>query len=151
MHSRHANTGRNIKRRPAQPWIGEIIVVKEYDQMDSLREILDLPARVNGPATEDDNSSSVEHVDVDHPVVDIIEQTSSTTAECGVKRKRAEEIVDETPSEPEVRRRRVMSPSSLCETPKNSESSIRAINFGKENIPPFEVLRSLKSADRVDG
>ena len=116
MHSRHANTRRNVKRGPTEPWIGEIIVVKEYDQMDSLREILDLPARVNGSATEDDNSSSVEDVSVDNTVVDADKETWTTT-ECAGKRKQEEEIVEETPSEPEVKHRRVMSLSSLCETP----------------------------------
>lgn len=136
MHSRHPNTRRNIKRGQSEPWIGEIIVVKEYDQMDSLREILDLPARINGPPPEDDNSTSVEHVNVNNAVEDIVEQTP-TTAERGAKRKREEEIVDESPSEPEAKCQKVMSLSSLCET---SEVLIRPLNLGKENIPPFEVL-----------
>jgi len=139
-----------MKRGPAEPWIGEIIVVKEYDQMDSLREILDLPARVNGPTAEDDNSSSVENVSVDNTVEHVVEQTS-TTAECGIKRKLEEEMVDESPSEPEIKRQRVMSPSSLCESPKKTELSTRVINPEKENVPPFDVLCFLKSADRVDG
>src|SRR5437016_3952314 len=120
MHSRQANTRRNIKHGPTEPWIGEIIVVKDYDQMDSLREILDLPARINGSVTEEDNRKSVECVDADKTIVDVAEQMS-TTAENGVKRNLEEESVDESLSEQEVKRRRVMSPSSLCETPNKGE------------------------------
>src|ERR1700737_149565 len=45
LGARHANTGRNKRPKPSGPWIGEMIVVKEYDQMDSLREILNCNAR----------------------------------------------------------------------------------------------------------
>ena len=140
MHSRHANTRRNVKRGPTEPWMGEIIVVKEYDQMDSLREILDLPARSNGSAAEEDNTNSVEAVNVDDTMEDVVEQTS-TTVKSAPKRNQVEEIVEERPSEPGVKRRRAMSLSSLCETPSKGDSSIRPINREKENIPPFEVSR----------
>ena len=54
LQARHANTRRKIKPRPVGPWMGEMIVVKLYDQMDSLRQILERPARIhvaqNGPA-----------------------------------------------------------------------------------------------------
>src|SRR5271169_5644123 len=57
MHSRHANTRRNIKHTSPEPWIGEMIIVKEYDQMDSLRELLTKGARKyldkGGPAELD--------------------------------------------------------------------------------------------------
>jgi len=135
MHSRHANTRRNIKRGPAEPWIGEIIVVKDYDQMDSLREILDLPARINGPVMD----KPVESVDADKVIVDVGDQTP-TAAENGVKRKLEEEIVDEAASEQDVKRRRVMSPNSLCERPNKDELLTRPIRLGKRNMQLCQVL-----------
>jgi hypothetical protein len=65
MSSRHANTGRKgregVEKRGLVrkgdrgkgkggfrvPWIGEMIVVKVYDQMDSLRDVLEQPARIH--------------------------------------------------------------------------------------------------------
>lgn len=140
MHSRHANTRRNVKRGPTEPWMGEIIVVKEYDQMDSLREILDLPARINGSAAEENNTNSVKAVNVDDTMEDVVER-ASTTVESVAKRNQEKEIVDKRPSESDVKRRRAMSLSSLCETPNKGDSSIRSVNREKENIPPFEVSR----------
>lgn len=67
MSSRHANTGRNgreraksmardgdkVKGRFRGQWAGEMVVVKVYDQTDSLRNVLERPARIH-PLEEED-------------------------------------------------------------------------------------------------
>ena len=152
MHSRHANTRRNTKRRSAEPWIGELIVVKEYDQMDSLREILELPARNHGAPTAIDETEAVERVADEHPPFEMSEENainseSTNDAEHGAKRKREEEeegyVEAVLPSMPNLKRRRVMSPGSLCDQqkslPTSSDKSAKVLVAEKENIPPIEV------------
>ena len=67
MSSRHANTGRKdrergrklvrngdkVKARYKGQWAGEMVVVKVYDQTDSLRNVLERPARIH-PLKEDE-------------------------------------------------------------------------------------------------
>ena len=61
MSSRHANTGRKDRERGRKmvrngdkvkgmfkgQWAGEMVVVKVYDQTDSLRNVLERPARIH--------------------------------------------------------------------------------------------------------
>jgi hypothetical protein len=74
--------------------------------MDSLREILDLPARVDGTTAEDVSLNIVERV---------ADRTSSP-----IRRKRGkqteETIDDESPSQPDVKRGRIMEDGKIeCE------------------------------------
>jgi hypothetical protein len=137
MHSRHANTRRNIKRPPAVPWIGEMIVVKEYDQMDSLRDILAQPARKYGPppSTDDGEREKVERAAEN----DLIPEDQH-----GVKRKRDteehESKHDSPEVEPELKRRRFSDNTANQTEPdvamtEKSESSVTGAG-GKENLPP---------------
>jgi hypothetical protein len=138
MHARHANTRRKIKRPPSTPWIGEMIVVKEYDQMDSLREVLQQPARQKRLAVEE--SGFTEHL-IEESVFD------EECREGGLKRKR-EESDDESPESPRqqnTKKRKVMSDAGNHSIEEDTQSVTTPekmqldIAPGKENIPP-EVL-----------
>lgn len=153
MHSRHANTRRNMKRRATEPWIGEIIVVKEYDQMDSLREILELPARIQRTTAEVNESEAVEQVETEETEREVSElkstpSQSTTGTEQGIKRKREEEKEDDDeaiiPSVQNLKRKRVMSPGSLCHqqthSPETRRETAKVFDMRKENISQVEVL-----------
>jgi len=153
MHSRHPNTRRNMKRRSTEPWIGEVIVVKEYDQMDSLREILELPARIHGTPTEVDESETVEQVATELTELEVSQLKSTPSestigAEQGIKRKREEEKEEEVeaivPLIQNPKRRRVMSPGSLCHqqtpSPETRHENAKVLDTEQENHSPAEVL-----------
>lgn len=143
MHSRHANTRRNIKRPAAEPHIGEMIVVKEYDQMESLREILDQPPRKCGtPSSTDDGEQDKIEGAIENGLIPECQQ--------GVKRKRDDDNGqsdhESTDSEPELKRRRFTdNPDNQQEkenvvTSEKPESSEVGIG-GKENLPPEPEVR----------
>jgi hypothetical protein len=137
MHSRHANTRRNIKRSPAVPWIGDMIVVKEYDQMDSLRDILAQPARKYGPpSSSDDGEREKAELATENELIPEDQQ--------GLKRKRDAEENESNPDspedEPESKRRRfsdntVNHPVADVTITEKSASSVAGAG-GKENLPP---------------
>jgi hypothetical protein len=143
MHSRHANTRRNIKRPSAVPGIGEMIVVKEYDQMDSLREILEQPPRKCGPLSSTD--------DGEHDIVErVIENDLIPECQQGVKRKRDDDNSqsdhESTDEEPEFKRRR------FTDNPDNQQEKENAVTSekpespevgigGKENLPPEQEVQ----------
>lgn len=145
MHSRHANTRRNVKRAPPEPWIGEMIIVKEYDQMDSLRELLDNGARRYTDAEEtvqfDASEDGVEE--------DGVLRTTGTGFR-GVKRKREEEedISNEEEVVPQEVKRRKVSANHKQEGSLLDEKPLPAtkcVDKGKENIPPLgDALRDVR-------
>jgi len=140
MHSRHANTRRNIKRAAPEPWIGEMIVVKEYDQMDSLRELLDKGARKyldkGGPA----------ELDVMEDVMDeeFVFRTPRSAMK-GLKRKRDEDedLAGEEEMVPQDLKRRkivaVQNEGTKCSDEEMSPA-LKLVHTGKENIPPSEEV-----------
>ena len=114
-----------------------MIVVKEYDQMDSLRDVLAQPARKYGPPPSTDNG---EHEKVERATEnDLIPEDQR-----GLKRERdAEENEsqrDSPENEPELKRRRfsdnaVNQPVADVAMTEKSESSVAGAG-GKENLPP---------------
>jgi hypothetical protein len=150
MHSRHASTRRNMKRCTTEPWMGEIIVVKEYDQMDSLREILELPARIQRTPTEDNESEAVEHVVTELEVSESKSTPPESTkgVEQGIEQKNEKEKENDDEaivlSIQNPKRRRVMSPGSLCHqqtpSPETRHETPKVVDTEKDYISPIEVL-----------
>src|SRR5271170_4798371 len=141
MHSRHANTRRNIKRAPPEPWIGEMIIVKEYDQMDSLRELLYNGARKYVDAEEISQLDAAEDVLEEEPVL-----RTPKRGLRGTKRKRDEDedVLNEEEFVPqEVKKRKVIE-NHKQEGNLSDEKPLPSAKFvtkGKENIPPLEDVR----------
>ena len=146
MHSRHANTRRNIKRAPPEPWIGEMIVVKEYDQMDSLRELLDTRARKFVNKEEPAELEGTEQVLDEGFLLRTPERGLN-----GLKRKRGEdeELDDEEEVAPQELKRRKISVIQNESTKCSDEKTLPALKLmhkGKENIPPSEDVRVVSHA-----
>src|SRR5271155_1858902 len=137
MHSRHANTRRNVKRAPPEPWIGEMIIVKEYDQMDSLRELLD-----NGARRYTDTVDSVQFDGSEDGVEEEAVLRTTAAGFRGVKRKReeeedvsnAEEVVPQEAKRMKVAANHKQEGNLFDEKPL---PATKCVNKGKENIPPL--------------
>src|SRR5271154_310988 len=113
MYSRRANTRRNPnKQRRIGPWIGDTIVVKLYDQMDSLREVLDFPARIYSVKAKEKEKGVLDKKSGTQLIEDAQGKESGVISREG-KRKRdeSEDVVSdcESPSVPDIKRRKVMS------------------------------------------
>jgi hypothetical protein len=150
MHARHTNTGRNVKRGGSGPWIGEVIVVKEYDQMDSLREILEKDARKSSGRVEDDSEG--EEFVAKESARNVVE--GKEELECGLKRKRKDCLSDsdgestESPTQQISKKRRVMSDArNQSDEPESEREKQEAVEEkmqvdtpkGKENVAPVQV------------
>lgn len=121
MHSRHANTRRNIKRPPPQPcWIREMIVVKEYDQMDSLREILEEPARIY-PEAEDSDAvkCSDSHFETQSANSDCL--IEETTEDKRLGEGLSDELPDGTADDELILRPRFKRKKAIEDTPSQSD------------------------------
>jgi hypothetical protein len=150
VHSRHANTRRNPKRALPEPWIGEMIIVKDYDQMDSLREILENPARVNEISTETE-----EEIDTQSPLNCGEERDISSgdgheliDATRGVKRKRNEEEEEDScqyPDEHRLKRQKVTGDSKEQQAKESVilNRETEKVASEKANIEPLAKVLSL--------
>ena len=141
MHSRHANTRRNVKRAPPEPWIGEMIIVKEYDQMDSLRELLD-----NGARRYTDTEESAQFDGSEDGVEEDAVLRTPGRGFRGVKRKRDEEedVSNEDEVVPQEAKRWKVAANHKQEGNLFDEKPLPAtkcVNMGKENIPPLGDVR----------
>ena len=112
IDSRHTNTKRNTKRRSSEPWIGEMIVVKEYDQMDSLRDILNQPARICISSENDEQAGmndSEERVAKETSVGGCADRSLESVRHSSCKRGRDEENMEvELQREPQNKRNRAL-------------------------------------------
>jgi hypothetical protein len=139
IDSRHANTRRHNRRPPAEPWIGDMVVVKEYDQMESLRQILELPARTH-PDPAESNSSDTIATTVQ---TDARTDEESTNTEHDSKRKRdAEEEGDGDGIIQDSKRRRVIDDveNHSDKDQLSPEPEAAPVNREKENIPPQDEV-----------
>ena len=94
MHSRHANTGRRqVRIKREAKWIGEVVVVKLYDQRDSLREVLEQPARIHPVETQGLEAGEVEVKEQEQEQEQVVEEIPcrETRSERIGKRKREDE------------------------------------------------------------
>jgi hypothetical protein len=142
--SRHPNTKRNAARRPKGRPIRDMIVVKLYDQMDSLRDILGQPAQchedVEGmedmeEATDQEDSEGADQLDATRARSEERDVTQSRT------NKRTYEEID-LDSEDGVgeakeskRHETTMKIIDLCCTPSTPRVEA-TFATEKENLPP---------------
>jgi hypothetical protein len=145
MHARHTNTGRNIKRGGSGPWIGEVIVVKEYDQMDSLREILEKDAKQSSGRVDEVEKEECVAKENARNVVEMKEEQ-----ECGLKRRRDDYLSDsdsesiDSPTRQISKKRRVMSDARNQTEPESELEKLETVEEkmqvdtpkGKENVAP---------------
>lgn len=141
MYSRNANTQRKPKRRRSGPCIEDMIVVKTYDQMDSLRELLESNPR------KDDMTNGLD----DEDVLKRVEEAEKADVARGMQRKRNEEEIDfegmGSPTEQASKRRRIIVDADNDTSPMEllaAESLFPTVDGvrGKENIAPgMEVTR----------
>jgi hypothetical protein len=143
MYARHANTRRKINQSSLTPWIGEMIVVKEYDQMDSLREILVQHPRKDGPRIQTKTEDCVDFAEYGES----LGACENGVEESDLKRKREDsdsEALD-SPLKQVSKRRRVMSdagnqgPLPMEDIEFEKLDASQADVKGKENIPPTDV------------
>lgn len=144
LQSRHPNTRREIKRTPSEPIVYDMIVVRNYAQMDTLREILDCPARIYGPPPIVPEIQEWKEI----PAPASIEDTTTLESAGGTlgKRKRDEEPMptarDEEAGKPAKKRRTSIEIEDILniDLPKSPHRSPKKVLApGKENIPPAEV------------
>ena len=137
MYSRHANTGRNTKRTRGTPGIREMIVVKEYDQMESLRELLESGARKHPEKEDTVQSEGIEDSEK--------EESPLRSPKRGMTGKRNEEkeghvSYKKQSAERDIKRRR---PTAEPTEDRNlSLEKSKFFNNGKENIPPLEEVKA---------
>jgi hypothetical protein len=144
LQSRHPNTRREIKRPPSEPIIYDMIVVKNYAPMDSLREILDCPAQIYGPPPILPEIEESKEIPAPAPIEDTV-TSESVEGNLG-KRKRDDEPMA-TPSDQEAekatKKRRIsigIEDILNIDVPKSPHLSPKKILApGKENIPPATV------------
>jgi hypothetical protein len=144
LQSRHPNTRREIKRPPSGPIIYDMIVVKNYAQMDSLREILDCPAQLHGPPPIVPEIEESQELPAPAP----IENTATSELAGGNlgKRKRDDEPMatpgDEEAEKPAKKRRISIEIEDILnlDLPKSPvRISPKELAPGKENILPAAV------------
>jgi hypothetical protein len=122
-----------------------MIIVKEYDQMDSLRELLD-----NGARKYTDSEENAQFDGSDDGVEEDAVLRTAGTGFRGVKRKREGEVDVSNEEEvvpQEVKRRKVVGDHKqegnlFDEKPL---AATKCVNKGKENIPPLgDALRDVR-------
>ena len=143
IQSRHPNTRRNIKRRPEGPIIYDMIVVKNYDQMDSLRQVLSLPPRIHGPSPVEVQMKNSEEVSALPERVASAAMTASTGETLG-KRKCATEPVpplSDEKVERTIKKRRIsigIQDIINLDMPKSPQVQRQKV-YGKRNFPTRRV------------
>lgn len=141
LKARHANTGRHAhaKRTPQGVWMREMIVVKQYSQMDALREVLDLPARKYSNMVSVEEYAELEVQDSCRDEDEIPNQVARN-----LKRKRDQEVVEAENDceavEPDAKRLRISEDyppdPKVPTTPDPDGNGLLTSHPGKENVPP---------------
>jgi hypothetical protein len=123
----------------------DMIVVKDYDQMDSLHQILECPAQIYSPPYADVSIERLEEVSA-APVQPAITRPTKFAQETSRKRKRDEERVpasrDEEIARTHKKRRISIGIEDIInlEMPKSPRASRQQLQaHGKENLQPGNV------------
>jgi len=143
IQSRHPNTRRNIKRRPDGPIIYNMIVVKNYDQMDSLRQVLSSPPRIHGPPpVKVQMTNSEEVLGLPEPLTSAA--MTESTRETFVERKRDTEPIPPMSAgkgEKTIKRRRIsigIEDIINLDMPKSPQGPRQKV-YGKRKVPTRSV------------
>lgn len=152
IDSRHANIRRHTRRPPASSWIGEMIVVKEYDQMESLRQILESPARIQPDPIENNNPETIGTAVETDANMHIDEE--SINGEPATRKHDGEEQDDGNGAiQQDSKRRKVIDDTEngrVEDRLSPDEHSVRPVNPEKENVPPHDEVPDSTASSNND-